>query len=135
MISNPFSRADSDDSGPQDDADEEDDGLTKGERIRYTFEGLPEVYRQLRTEWSQDRIQFYFLLYSVAASFIMLTLMLYNRTYVLIGVFVVYCVTALPLLYVYEEDQYFKPEHNPLLDENELAENVQTESSEQNSGE
>ena len=103
------------------DGSEEDsaDELSRADKVGQLTRGLPDTYRMLRSEWEEEQAQFYFLLYSAAAAFAMLFSILYQRQIILYGIFGLYAITAIPLLYMYEEDRYFRQEDNPLLDQEE----------------
>ncbi|KZX46254.1 hypothetical protein [Haloarcula sp. K1] len=106
------SEADSTD--PPDDSKEDSaEKLTRAEKVGQLTYGLPQTYRILRSEWKEEKAQFYFLLYSVAAAFAMLFSILNEKQLILYGIFAVYAITAIPLLYIYEEERYFSHDENP----------------------
>lgn len=128
MLKNLFSRNSTDESkeppaqepSPQGETPTEGDTapeekLSRADKVGYLVQGAPDAFRQLRSEWKEDRVQFYFLLYSAAASFVSFWLILQDRQMLLFATFGIYAITALPLLYIYEEETYFQQEDNPLL--------------------
>lgn len=87
----------------------------------------PETYGELREEWKKDQVPFYFMIYSTIACGGLLYIMYINRMKLFIGLFGVYALTILPILYVYEETILFSPEQN------EYLRNQQTEEADQDS--
>lgn len=110
------SESDSEDT-PNDAEEDSADELSRAEKVGQLTRGLPETYRILRSEWEEEQAQFYFLLYSAAAAFAMLFSILNERQMILYGIFALYAITAIPLLYLYEEERYFRQEDNPFLDQ------------------
>jgi hypothetical protein len=102
---------------PDDSEEDSADELTRAEKVGQLTHGLPETFRMLRSEWEEEQAQFYFLLYSAAAAFAMLFSILNQRQLILYGIFAVYAITAIPLLYLYEEERYFSHDENPFLDQ------------------
>lgn len=84
--------------------------LPREVKIRLLFSEAPTTLRQLRYKWNNERIELYFLLLSIVAASGMLILMLYDRTPYVIGLFAVYTAVMIPLLYIHEEERYFKDE-------------------------
>lgn len=82
--------------------------LSHGERLGYMLQEAPATARTLRNEWEEDRIQFYFVLFSAGAAFAMLSIMLWGPTWLLYVTFAAYAIVVLPLLYIYEEETYFQ---------------------------
>lgn len=115
----PFGGGSEDDSEDTPDGPDEDsaDELTRAEKVGQLTHGLPKTFRILRSEWEEEQAQFYFLLYSTIAAFAMLFSILNERQLILYGIFAIYAVTAIPLLYLYEEERYFSHEENPFLDQ------------------
>lgn len=77
----------------------------------------PETIRQLQEHWEKNPMEFYFLIYSLITTIAMFTLLMYrNRTAVMVG-FGIYTVTAIPILYTFDDTNYFSPSGNRYLDE------------------
>lgn len=77
--------------------------LPRDVKIRLLFSEAPTTLRQLRYKWNNERVELYFLLFSIVAASGLLILMLYDRTLYFIGLFAVYTAVMIPLLYGHEE--------------------------------
>lgn len=84
--------------------------LSREDQLGTMFRNIDEVGDHLQTKWNEERIQVYFLIYSFAMTGAMFYLLYQDLTWVLIGAFVVYIVTILPLLYMSEDDEFFQPD-------------------------
>jgi hypothetical protein len=77
-------------------------------KMRLLFSEAPTTFRQMKNKWENERVELYFLLFSVLAATGMLVLMLFDKTYYVIGLFALYTVIMIPLLYIHEEETYFQ---------------------------
>lgn len=93
------------------------DELPREEKVGAMFANSGEAVRHLKREWEEERVQVYFLFYSFTMVGVMLFLLYQNWTKVLIGTFLFYIITILPLLYIYEEETYFQSDKVPTSDD------------------
>ena len=82
--------------------------LPRNVKMRLLFSEAPTTFRQMKNKWKNERVELYFLLFSVLAATGMLVLILFGRTYYVIGLFAFYTVIMIPLLYIHEEERYFQ---------------------------
>ena len=82
--------------------------LPRDVKMRLLFSEAPTTFRQMKNKWDNERIELYFLLFSILAATGMLMLILSNRTYYVIALFSIYSVIMIPLLYIHEEERYFQ---------------------------
>jgi len=82
--------------------------LPRNVKMRLLFSEAPTTFRQMKNKWKNERAELYFLLFSVLAATGMLVLILFDRTYYVIGLFAFYTVIMIPLLYIHEEERYFQ---------------------------
>lgn len=78
------------------------DDLSHQEKAMFLVANLPETASTLRETWSEETAQFYFLAYSLVASLVLLYAIAADIQVLLYGGFIIYAITAIPLLYVYE---------------------------------
>lgn len=82
--------------------------LPREVKMRLLFSEAPTTLRQMKNKWDNERIELYFLLFSILAATGMLALILFNKTYYVIGLFTIYALFMIPLLYIHEEERYFQ---------------------------
>jgi hypothetical protein len=82
--------------------------LPREVKMRLLFSEAPTTFRQLQGKWENERIELFFLLFSILAATGMLVLIMFNLTYYVIAVFGAYAVIMVPLLYIHEEERYFQ---------------------------
>lgn len=85
----------------------------------------PQTYIDLRSEWEKDRIPFYFMLYSTVVCGGLLYILYIGRMKLFYGLFAVYAVTMLPVLYIYEETVLFSPDQNEYIRQQQLDQEQQ----------
>lgn len=84
--------------------------LPREVKMRLLFSEAPTTFRQMKDKWDNERIELYFLLFSILAAAGMLILILSNRTYYVIVLFSIYSLIMIPLLYIHEQERYFQNE-------------------------
>lgn len=82
--------------------------LPRDVKMGLLFSEAPTTLNQLRDKWRNERVELYFLLFSIIAAGGMLVLMLLDQTIYVVALFILYSVVMIPLLYIHEKERYFK---------------------------
>ena len=82
--------------------------ITPGEQLGLIIRNLPDTIRQFSEKKDESPVELYFLIYSLITTALMIGSIFFLNMYVTLGIAVVYGVTAVPILYAYEETGMFE---------------------------
>jgi len=81
--------------------------IPPGERFSLMITSFPTTVNQFSKKKDESPVELYFLVYSLIVATLMILSIFFLHLFVTVGIAMIYAVTALPILYLYEETGMF----------------------------
>lgn len=107
--------------------------LSRAEHLGLMASKSPDTAQMIYNKWTNGEVEVYFLMYSISFAIISTYLLWKTHMQLLVLVFVMYAITAAPVLYLFQQETYFEndPDRDHWFSQSTEDEDAKSDTAEQ----